>query len=217
MKRRLTVMLLAVFVCITGAYQMDLYPASGQTATPSPSPGALGSISGRVYVDVNANNTFESPDVGLPTLLAISAPPGASVVAADDGTYTFSDLPAGGYTVGIILVVSTCARTAPFRWTGEPVNGGCDFNHYTTLTANVDLVAGENRKGVDLPQLPETLMTGRAWLDAQPLPSTVPVAVTVDGHPCWNASTSLNTSPAGVAYTTYSARLESLDDIQCQV
>jgi hypothetical protein len=217
MKRRLTLILLAVLVCIVGVYQTGLYPASGQTPTPSSTTGPLGSISGRVYVDVNANNAFESPDVGLPALLIISDPANTSTQAADDGRYVFPDLPAGDYGVGIIFAVPACARTAPFRWTGEPANGGCGFNHYTTLSATVELAASENRTGVDLPQVPETLISGRVWLEAQPLPPAVPVVLTVGGHPCWDASTTLSTTPAGVGYTTYSAHLEPLADPQCRL
>jgi len=217
MKRRLAVTLLAFSVCIVGVYQSGLYPASGQTPTPSSTTGPLGSISGRVFVDLDANGSFESPDVPLPSSLYIAEISGAYTLAAEDGTYVFANLPTGSYTVGISLVVSTCARTSPFRWTGEAVLGGCGFNHYTKLAVPVNLSAGENRTGIDFPQVPETLITGRAWLDAQPVTPTVPVVFTVGGHPCWSASTSLNTSAAGVPYTTYSASLEPQADPQCRL
>jgi|SRR5438309_1408301 len=61
MKRRIAAMLLAVTTCLVGVYQTGLYPASGQSPTPSSSPGPLGSISGRVYVDVDANGSFGGP------------------------------------------------------------------------------------------------------------------------------------------------------------
>jgi hypothetical protein len=212
MKRKLMVMGLAVLLGLAGAQTVGIPPTNAQTPTPG-----TGSISGRVYVDLNANNMFESPDVGFPALLGISPAPSATTQAAEDGTYIFSELPAGTHVVGIIYAIPSCARTAPFRWTGEPVNGGCGFNHYTTLGTTIELAPGEHRTGVDLAQVPETLMTGRVWLDAQPVPPAVPVAFTVGGRSCWNASITSSTTPAGVGYSTYSARLEPLADPQCQL
>jgi hypothetical protein len=99
--------LLAVFVCIVGAYQTGLYPASGQT--PTPTSGALGSISGRVYVDVDANGSFGGPDAPLVFPidlfnLDVGGLP-ATTNSSIDGSYQFSDLPAGNYQLSINLPV----------------------------------------------------------------------------------------------------------------
>jgi len=160
MKRRLTVTLLAVSVCILGAYQMGLYPASGQT--PTPTPGPLGSISGRVYVDVDANGSFGGPDVPLEfplNLFRIDAagpqPPFLGANSAADGTYNFPELPAGTYELGISVPIpgGCAAPNSPFTWVGDTFTGlSCPFLHLTTPSRTYALAVGETQQGSTFPR-----------------------------------------------------------------
>src|SRR5207342_1514258 len=69
--------------------------ASGRAET------ATGTISGTVFVDLNENKHF---DAGEPTLagvtVTLNGPNGVQTTdSGGDGTYTFGDLPAGGFSV----------------------------------------------------------------------------------------------------------------------
>ncbi len=202
MKRRLTVMLLAVSVCIVGAYQSGLYPASGQTPTPT-STGPLGSIPGRVYVDVDANGAFGGPGVplGFPIdlfNLDVGGLPVATANSASDGSYQFADLPAGNYNLAINLAIIACALPAgipPFDWVGEITRLFlCGNPQFSTGQRDVVLGEGEALTDLDLPQLPTSYdISARVWLNATPLAAQIRVAVTAGGNACWN--TQANTGP----------------------
>ena len=104
MKTRFIVLGLAAVLCLAGAETFQA--ASGQTPTPTGSPeasptptsGPLGSISGRVYMDVNGDGVFGGPDVPLEFPLSLfrrdeigPQPPFLGQGSAGDGTYRFTD------------------------------------------------------------------------------------------------------------------------------
>jgi len=218
---RLSAMILAFSLLAAG----DPSPTSGQTATPSSSPGYPGSISGRVYVDVNANGTFDRPDAPLTFalvlfLLDVSGPPFASLDSSSDGTYRFDNLPAGNYELFINLPASaSCAvPIAPFSWVGDTFAGiFCEPYRLTTRSHTFPLAIGEDAIGVDFPEVPSSYdVRGRIWLNGRPLSTGNQVAIAAGGRECWSAQVNTQDTAAGVLVTSYSASLVPSEEPSCQ-
>jgi hypothetical protein len=228
MKRRLTVVLLAVVVCMVGAYQSGIYPASGQTHTPTSTTEQLGSISGQVFVDVNNDGTFGGPDVPLQfplNLFGVDAngapqPPFDSQSSASDGSYHFDGLPSGKYQIWILIPIAAgCpAPNSPFTWVGDTFSGlSCASIQLSTPSREIVVSAGENVTGVDLPEIPRSYdVTARVWLDGQALSGPTPVIVTVSGHPCWSAQIAPVITFAEIIISYYNATLSPFEDPACQ-
>src|SRR5438132_5656883 len=227
MKRRIAAMLLAVTPCLVGGYQTGLYPASAQSHTPSSSPGPLGSISGRVFVDVDANGSFGGPDVPLrfPLQLfgvngGVPQPPFVGQNSADDGTYQFTDLAPGNYQIAIeVAVAAGCvAPAAPFTWVGDTFTGiSWPTVHLTTPLREISVAAGENATGIDFPEVPPSYdVTARVWADGRPLSGPDTVLITVGGHTCWNAQVAPVLTLAEIIVSYYRATLSPFNDPACQ-
>ena len=230
MKTRLMVLGLVATLCLAGAQTFE--PASGQTPTPTDSPaasptpttGPLGSISGRVFVDVDANGVFGGPDVPLVFPLEIfSTDVGGTALAfinsSSDGTYNFPNLPPGNYLLTINLPIPSCAvPIQPFSWVGDTFSGVyCPFVGLTIRDKQVSLVSGENATGIDFPQIPRSYdINARIWADGQPLSPQNSIAVTVGGHLCWNAHVNRLVTVADVPVSFYSASLLPSSDPACQ-
>ncbi len=227
MKRRLTAMGLAVAVLLAGALQLTVDEASSQTPTPTSTPEPLGSISGRVYVDVDANVAFGGPDVPLEfplNLFRVDAggpqPPFLGTNSAADGTYHFGDLPAGTYELGIsIPIPAGCpAPNSPYTWVGDTFTGlSCPSVSLTTPSKTLTLAAGEDATGVDFPQIPPSYeVTARAWLDGAPLSANNRIAITVGGRSCWGAQIRPVITAAEIPVSFYLASLLPSADPACQ-
>jgi hypothetical protein len=125
---------LVVAVLLAGA-KAEPWHVSGQTPTPTsrpatPGPAPTGSISGRVYVDLNGNGLFDPPYAPLEFpldlfLLDVSGPPFTSLKSSGDGTYVFHNLPPGNYALMINLPISSCAVPINPIYVG----GGHVFRH----------------------------------------------------------------------------------------
>ena len=224
MKRKLAAMGLAVAVVLTGAPQLGVDPASSQTPTPTSTPEALGSISGRVYVDVDANGAFGGPDAPLVFPLDLfqidaSEPVTAYVNSAGDGSYHFGDLPAGNYQIFISLPIASCATTlSPFTWVGDTFKGLSSCNaQLTTYSRDMSLGAGENVTGLDFPQIPRSYdVTARIWLNASPITTDNRVGITAGGRECWSAQVNRTLTTAEIPVSFYNASLLPSSDAQCQ-
>jgi hypothetical protein len=226
MKRKLAAMGLAVAVLLSGSLQLGIDPASSQTPTPTSAPGPTGSISGRVYVDVDANSSFGGPDVALALpldlfFIDVSGPPIAAGGPSSDGAYEFQDLPPGNYRLHINVPIIACAQPIgipPFDWVGEVTRLFlCGNPQFSTPQRDIVLGAGETLANVDFPQLPTSYeISARVWLNAALLTAQNSVIVTAGGNPCWTAQVNTGQTLAGVTVSRYSARLEPLNDLRCQ-
>jgi hypothetical protein len=223
MKRKLMVMGLAVALALAGAETVGIPPTSAQTPSPTVEPGT-GSISGRVYVDVDANGSFGGPDVPLEFPLQLfrsgPQPPFLGANSAVDGTYQFSELPAGTYELGIsIPIPAGCvAPNSPFTWVGDTFTGlSCPGVTLTTPSRTINLATDENATGVDFPQVPPSYeVTARAWTGGAPLSANNRVAITVGGHSCWDATINQVTTAASISVTFYLATLLPTANPACQ-
>jgi hypothetical protein len=221
MKRRFTALGLVASVLLTGALGIDL--ANGQTPTPTSAPGPTGSVSGRVYVDVDTNGGFGGPDAPLEFPLEVfSMDIGGLALqrinSMPDGTYQFGNLPAGNYRLSINLPVPSCvAPIQPFTWVGDTFSAfTCPSFDLTTQERNVTLAPGEEASGVDFPQNPHTYdVRARIWLNAAPLSAGNRVVVTAGGTSCWDAQITPIVTAAAVTVSFYSATLTSSADPAC--
>ena len=111
-------------------------PAPAPTAAPAPAPApaptpAPGSsvISGKVFYDKNGNGVMDDGDfpIGGAGLLLTSGGTVKFTRTGPDGTYSFSGLAGGTYTVNLI-VGSEWAFTTPFAISGINVNGQAGSN-----------------------------------------------------------------------------------------
>ena len=99
--------------------------------TMSPMPMAAhrkGSIGGTAYCDNNRNGSFDTGDVAL-SGVTITLSTGAAAITATDGSYTFTGLAAGAYTV-----------SAPASVSGKSLSTGSPIP--------VALASGESRRNV---------------------------------------------------------------------
>ena len=90
---------------LTGANQISSGNDFAEVAAPAPSP-TTGSVAGRVYADTDDNGVPDPGEVGIGgvtlTLTGTSAggqPVNLTVVTASDGTYLFTGVPPGIYTI----------------------------------------------------------------------------------------------------------------------
>jgi len=117
-----------------------------------PSPGSLGSISGRVYHDADEDGHYDPGESGVGLvrveLFRDLVSQGHRDTADDGGTYTFDDLPAGDYQV--VVLESALPGEYELRGTGE---------------RPVSLAAGEDRSGVDF------AAALRPWAEPTPPPT----------------------------------------------
>jgi hypothetical protein len=229
MKTRFMVLGLLAALCLAGAGHFT--SASGQTPTPTSSPepsptptsGPLGSISGRVYVDVNNDGTFGGPDVPLSFpldlfLVDITGPVIATGGSSANGAYEFADLPPGNYFLFVNLPIVACAVPVfRFDWVGEPPGQfSCGNPQLSTPSRTVNLGAGQSLTNIDFPQVPASNeIAARIWLNAAPLSPQHSVRVTAGGNPCWSTAVTTGQTLANVPVSRYSARLEPLDDPRC--
>ena len=124
-------------------------PGSGSARTPrlvinftAPSPGALGSVSGRVYHDADADGRFDAGENGIDGVrveLFRDRVAQGSLMTAVDGTYTFGDQPTGEYEAAVhepalpsaytmlsseyrdfTLAAGEARRDVDFRWQPVP-------------------------------------------------------------------------------------------------
>ncbi|MCX6032881.1 MAG: DNRLRE domain-containing protein [Chloroflexi bacterium] len=117
-------------------------PGSGSARTPrlvinfaETSPGALGSISGRVYHDADADGRFDGDESGIGGVrveLFRERISRGSQTTAGDGTYTFTDQPAGEYEAAVREVALPAA-----------------YEMLSSEYRAVTLAAGETRRDVD--------------------------------------------------------------------
>jgi hypothetical protein len=224
--------LVAVALVVVLASALQSLPAESQTptptptetptATPTPSPtaGPTGAISGRLYIDVNANGAYDGPDVAWAgTQVQLAGPAYPSTSTSDEGLYTFDGLAPGEYTVSPAWgLPQGCSVIPPFDWMGEdPDPIFCGRGPQLSLPSlAVNLAEGEQLTGADLPQVPPTGITGRIWLDAAPAPTDADTFVTAGGTPCWPAQLTARTGPAGIPYTAFAADLRPHSDPACQ-
>jgi cyclophilin family peptidyl-prolyl cis-trans isomerase len=63
-------------------------------------PAALGSLTARAFYDANANGIFDAGDTAFSTVpVTLSGPAGFTATTGANGTFTFTELPAGTYKV----------------------------------------------------------------------------------------------------------------------
>ncbi|MEZ5502364.1 MAG: SdrD B-like domain-containing protein [Halioglobus sp.] len=120
------------------------------------------SVAGNVYYDRNLNGVFDPDEAGIGGVtVTLSGPVSASTVTAADGSYSFTDLPPGNYTL---------VETQPGAWVdaqdtlgtvdGVPT-GDASIND---TFSNITLAPGD--AGIEY-NFGETLLDGALTLDAQ--------------------------------------------------
>ncbi|MBT8197124.1 MAG: LPXTG cell wall anchor domain-containing protein, partial [Acidimicrobiia bacterium] len=131
--------------------------------------GVTAALSGRIWLDEDRDGIEQPGDAGVEfitvTLYAASdlTTPVATTTSAPDGTYVFTDLPAGDYVVGIDI---------PGDMMSSPANVGgddsvdSDLDPGTHLTASVSLPAGGLVADVDAGVYPVPVSVGDLiWFD----------------------------------------------------
>lgn len=195
------------------------------TATPSPTPTATpaptGSISGRVYIDVDANGEFDGPDVGWAGApMSLEGPPHGWTSVSDSGEYIFTALPEGTYTIyaANFPIPLGCEALPPFNWIGgaQDLSSCPSGPALTTRSRTVELAEGEHLTGIDFPQVPPTSVSGRVWLDGQPATKGSEMLITVGGASCWTTTLQREVTPAGITIANFASDLDSIDAPQCQ-
>lgn len=107
----------------------------------TPTPVLLGSVSGTVWLDMNANGTRNPGEGGMAdvTVSLRAGGCGGSVVAttttASNGSYSFADLSAGNYCVSVSLSCDLCGG-----WCASPGSSN---------PRSLSLAGGEHKTGVD--------------------------------------------------------------------
>lgn len=111
----------------------------------APPPPALGSISGRAYIDANASGTLDAGEVILGGVaITLSGAASAGATTATPAGYTFGNLASGAYSVG-------AAATTVYN--------GFTYNLTTPSPIAVALAAGEHRQQVDFGYRPSVVYT----------------------------------------------------------
>ncbi len=187
----------------------------GGNPSPTSTPPPPGSISGRVYVDVNANGVFDAPDVGAAFQLEVRRTDGVildkTTMSSSDGTYVFDELVSADYKIQIIIPIVGCPQGAETDWVGATDFPLCTSPRLTIKDKTISLLPGQHRTGVDFPQLPvSTIVSGRIWVDAEAADPTTTVVFTVGGEPCWTGTVVQSTTAGGVTISTYHGNLSHL-------
>ena len=122
-----------------------------------PAPPPVGSIGDKVWLDCDLDGVQDSNEGGLSCVtVKLYSSTGtllATTCTSSSGTYLFSNLPAGTYTV-IVSCVS-CGLSPTFDLDGIATEG----------KAVVTLTAGQNRRDVDFGYGPVCSVGDRVWLD----------------------------------------------------
>jgi large repetitive protein len=130
-----------------------------------------GLISGRVWTDANNNGVIDAGEIGIGGVTLtlsgtndLGAAVSVSVVTAADGSYSFSGLRPGSYTVtqptqpAGTLNGLTVAGSAGGTATGVPVT--------PSAISGVVLTAGQSSSGNNFAELGGAQISGRVWIDA---------------------------------------------------
>lgn len=133
---------------------------------PEPEPGAL---EGRLFCDEN-DNSVDDGEPGVPGVtVTLFAADGTTVIAttttAADGSYSFTNLPAGEYVVGFPTSVGGKVLVDANQGGDDTIDSDADQG--TGKTGPVTVVAGATTKDVDagIEELPGSL-SGRYFIDA---------------------------------------------------
>lgn len=148
-------------------------PLAGPAAVAAPVDPAVASISGRVFLDENANGVQDddapAPDSARVTLRDGAGADVATVVTDADGRYRFEDLTGGDYTVVFPAELAGGALTEPDQ---ADTTQDSDPDPSTGITKTVDLSPCEEVTGIDAGYLPAPVepgvgaIAGRAFEDA---------------------------------------------------
>ncbi len=119
------------------------------------------SIAGNVYYDANDNGIFDADESGIGGVtVTLSGPVTRTAITAADGSYSFTDLPPGDYTV---------VQTQPSAWVdGQDAVGTVDGVPRGTLSANdtiSSIVLAPGDHGIEY-NFGETLPDGAISLNA---------------------------------------------------
>jgi len=117
----------------------------------------LSTVSGRVYADDDLNGAYTVTDRPLVTVITLSGPVNASVTANADGTYMFTDLPSGDYTITETQVVG-------FNDGVETV-GSLGGSTVSPDSITVSMTAGVDGTGYNFGETPKEFINGTVWFD----------------------------------------------------
>ena len=187
-------------------------PTSSPTATPT-----LGTIQGRMYVDVNGNHLFDAPDVPLQMLISIQGPAGQTSLPAQDGTYRTSGLLEGTYELRVFVSAPAgCFGGPVYTWAGDPAReAGCFTQpRFEANPQTAQVVAGQTAE-TDFIGVPLRNLSGWVWSNAAAVSPASQVAVMVGTEPCWTARVDHPSSAAGISVSFYSADLDSFQNPNC--
>lgn len=175
-----------------------------------------GSLSGLVYLDRNDNGTFDSGDTGLAgVVLTLGGDANRTTTTAADGSYSFTGLTAGNYTI---------TETQPTLYQdGKTQPGSAGGSVQTNAVVGIPLAAGAQAAGYDFGERigAPGAIAGSVWLNTpggnataqdagehglqgwtvtllqngQPVPGVAAVQTDADGHYL------LRDVPAGSGYT----------------
>jgi uncharacterized repeat protein (TIGR01451 family) len=119
-------------------------------------------LSGHVYADLNADGTRQDGEPGIKgAVVTVTGPVTRSVTSASDGSYRFTDLPAGNYTISESLPAPLTAGQA----TAGSVGGTANPGGTAGIIDDVTLPPNANATGYDFGER-GTVVTGRVYIDA---------------------------------------------------
>lgn len=142
------------------------------TATPTNTPvPQLGSIGDTVFRDANGNGVQDAGEAGVPNVTVLLKDCSGNVLQSTttngNGNYSFGNLSAGCYTIGVVL-------PGGFAYSPQDQGGNdnldSDVNPGNGTTGNINLGAGQNLANVDAGLVPQsgsgdTCIGDRTWRD----------------------------------------------------